>query len=81
MNCLEVCCYGIDLGTSIHHSMVQPITVSGGIWTNESAPLCLVRIPDEEDGSTSELLDMIFAPGEIAVVVVGGVDSSVVSLL
>ena len=39
--CLEVCCYGIDLGASIiRKGSTNQSTVSGGIWTNESAPFC-----------------------------------------
>ena len=37
--CLEVCCYGIDLGASIVKSSTNQSTVSGGTWTNESGPL------------------------------------------
>ena len=37
---LKVCCYGIELGTSYTNQS----TVSGRIWTNESAPLCVTTL-------------------------------------
>ena len=43
---LDVCCYGIHLGISIvmFHKSDHSMPVSRWIWTNESAPLCHIRV-------------------------------------